>query len=83
MNNTDQRHRHGLVCGVLTAIAAALVIAWYVLSDLDASTKAAQLGAMIAVVAAAPTASAAWSCRRRSTQDEDDGAALDAVSSRQ
>jgi len=70
------------LCGVFTVIAAALITAWYVLSDLETSTRAAQLGAMIAVVAAVSTASAARSRRQRSAQDDAKGPAPAAATSR-
>ena len=80
--NTMTSRRHVLICGVLTAMAAALIIGWYLLSDLDASTKAAQMGAMIAVIAAVSTAPVVR-VRRRGPQDTEGGAAGDAGSTKQ
>jgi len=75
----NQRQRHTILCSVVVLITAALITAWYLLNDSDASTKAAQLGAMIALIAAAPAVSAARSCRRREPQDNQHAVALDAA----
>lgn len=83
MMTMNRRRGHTVICGVFTVIAAALITAWYLLSDLDTSTRAAQLGAMIAVVAAVSTASAARSRRQRSFQDDAKGATPAAAKSRQ
>ena len=69
------RHpRHGALCGLLTTVAAALITAWCLLSDLDASAKASQLGAMITLVAAVSPLLRAHPRCRAETQDGEDAA---------